>query len=265
MADFLHNKKTSAESQPQYSPGDVNGDFHHPRADGSESSSCCWYAAPNRKRRREYLTYAVLAIAATFIIPALLALGVSVGVIVIWPILQTMAASLPNQTAAVAAPSLLQTSPGAFKAGSEFRCGNSPAEARSMNCVFDLMSAAWLPRDCFDQELNAEFMELDPWEFYTSDAPVYDLRDVPDSQKTLLAGPEAIGDSPGSLWTSRRFHITHCIYSWKQMHRSIERGWKMEGTLATYHHTEHCSTALANTSVPLDAIVTRVEISFPAC
>lgn len=57
----------------------------------------------------------------------------------------------------------------------------------------------------------------------------------------------------------------HCIFAWKLMHRSVERGWKLEETTGKYHHTEHCSRTLANTSVPLDAIVTRVEMSFPAC
>ncbi|RMZ72441.1 Major facilitator superfamily transporter [Pyrenophora seminiperda CCB06] len=38
-----------------------------------------------------------------------------------------------------------------------------------------------------------------------------------------------------------------------------------ESSLATYHHTEHCSDTLANTSVPLEAVITRVELSYPAC
>lgn len=49
------------------------------------------------------------------------------------------------------------------------------------------------------------------------------------------------------------------------MHRAIERGWKMESSLVTYHHTEHCLDTLANTSVPLNEVITRVEILYPAC
>lgn len=39
----------------------------------------------------------------------------------------------------------------------------------------------------------------------------------------------------------------------------------MESSLVTYHHTEHCLDTLANTSVPLNEVITRVEILYPAC
>ena len=49
------------------------------------------------------------------------------------------------------------------------------------------------------------------------------------------------------------------------MHRALERGGVLESGLSSYHHTEHCTDALMNTSIPLDAVVTTVSIEFPDC
>lgn len=39
--------------------------------------------------------------------------------------------------------------------------------------------------------------------------------------------------------------------------------WKIGAELPSHHHTEHCSQALSNTSVPVDASITKTNVHFP--
>jgi hypothetical protein len=152
--------------------------------------------------------------------------------------------------------------PSGYKAGTAQLCGKSLAEAEAAGCVFDLMTVSWLPLECYDGELTKKFMEEGPWDFYLSNSTRPEA--LPE-ERVKIPSLEAISKTTDLMWTDRRFHVFHCIYGWKMMHRAIERGWKMESSLATYHHTEHCADTLANTSVPLTSVITRVELSYPAC
>ncbi|OJD34164.1 uncharacterized protein BKCO1_25000116 [Diplodia corticola] len=149
-----------------------------------------------------------------------------------------------------------------YRSGTGTPCGNSPAEAEAAGCIFDLMTVSWLAPECYDAELTAQFLEDGPWLFYLSNST---LPEAPPAERELIPSLEAIGRTTDLMWTDRRFHIYHCIYGWKMMHRAIERGWKMESSLTSYHHTEHCADTLANTTVPMDAVITRVDLSYPAC
>jgi hypothetical protein len=49
------------------------------------------------------------------------------------------------------------------------------------------------------------------------------------------------------------------------MHPAVEMGCKIGGKLVIYHHIEHCLQVLSNTSVPIDAIITKTNVQFPTC
>ncbi|GAB7355661.1 hypothetical protein MBLNU459_g6372t2 [Dothideomycetes sp. NU459] len=122
--------------------------------------------------------------------------------------------------------------PALHKPGS-FICGTTADEARALGCKWDIMTMSWEHPDCFDADLTREFEELGPWQFYHSSRPG---KEVPE---------------PGML-TPIPYEL-------------VKRGWKMGGELASFHHTEHCSQALSNTSVPMDAIITKTNVQFPTC
>ncbi|KAH8585417.1 hypothetical protein B0O99DRAFT_466987, partial [Bisporella sp. PMI_857] len=141
-------------------------------------------------------------------------------------------------------------------------CGSTADEARALGCQWDIMTMSWEHPDCFDADLTREFEELGPWTFYHSSRPG---KEVPEPKMLSLIPYDQVGNHPERMWTDRRYHIYHCIYAWKMLHRAVERGWKVQAELASYHHTEHCSSALANTSVPMDAIITKVNVQYPIC
>ncbi|PVI03999.1 hypothetical protein DM02DRAFT_491691, partial [Periconia macrospinosa] len=131
-------------------------------------------------------------------------------------------------------------------------CGQTPAAARAAGCTFDLGTAAWLPPDCFDEELHAEFMSQGPWKFYhnTSDFVCgEDCLTYPEPSQ--LVPLETLDDISGYLsyfvWTDRRYHVSHCMYAWKLMHRQMEKGRKMDQILISWHHTAHCVDSMNRT------------------
>lgn len=135
-------------------------------------------------------------------------------------------------------------------------CGTDAATARAKGCIFDLLTLAWLAPECYDADLSEEFLEVASETFY------YDAEGLlPIESYEKLSEREINVTSH----TTRRYHVFHCAYGWRLMHKMLERGGMLESGLSGYHHTEHCTATLMNTSVPLDAVITRVEISYPDC
>jgi hypothetical protein len=143
-----------------------------------------------------------------------------------------------------------------------FTCGTTGDEARALGCQWDILTLAWEHPDYFDPEMTREFEALGPWQFYWSSRPG---KEVPEPEMLSPIPPELVSEQTQRIWTDMRHHIMHCIYTWKMMHRAVERGWKMQDKLASYYHIEHCSQLLANTSVPMDAIITNLYVHFSAC
>ncbi|KUI71321.1 hypothetical protein VM1G_06741 [Cytospora mali] len=124
---------------------------------------------------------------------------------------------------------------------SELHCGNSSTEARSLGCVFDLLTNNWMPEYCSDRATDAEYREwvLDPsrrlgaWAFY------HDSR-----AEHQVASEEALSDLVGShVYTTTENHLGHCAFLARRMHRLIT------GEIAavahnTFSHTVHCTTAI---------------------
>jgi hypothetical protein len=135
----------------------------------------------------------------------------------------------------------------------KYPCGLSAAEAKEKGCIFDVMSMAWQSPECFDEDLHAEFMDLGPWEFYA------------DQAGTQMVTYDQVAQRGAISWTSREYLVIHCIYGWKAMHRAWQRGWRMDANLASIEHTEVCARVFANTSVPMDAMTTKIHVDFPSC
>jgi hypothetical protein len=135
----------------------------------------------------------------------------------------------------------------------KYPCGLNAAEAQAKGCIFDVMSMAWQSPECFDEDLHAEFMELGPWEFYS------------DPSATQMVTYDQVAQKGAVSWTTRRYLVIHCIYGWKAMHRAWARGWRMDSNLASDEHTAFCTSVFANTSVPMEAMTTRIHVDFPSC
>lgn len=45
-------------------------------------------------------------------------------------------------------------------------CGSTAAEARERGCRFAMVNQAWLPDECFDEELEEEYKSENRWRFW---------------------------------------------------------------------------------------------------
>lgn len=115
-------------------------------------------------------------------------------------------------------------------------CGNSVQEAISKNCIYDSMAAAWLPPYCRDHELTSEFEVSGPgingsWPYFA------------DAKGTLpisIAEIAILGDGEKLFWSSRDWHVAHCLFYWEKYTRMRDTGVVMERRFDRDEHTRHC-------------------------
>ena len=145
------------------------------------------------------------------------------------------------------------TIPTSFPSSLSTDCGSSVAEAKARGCHFDMMSWLWVPAECFDAELVEEFIALRDWDWYTDHTG---KERVPlDIVKT---------GAYDRLWAPQEYHMWHCTYMWKKMHRAILRGRPMDSDIANYNHTVHCEKMLLDAGELTD-VNTRVDAEFVSC
>ncbi|KAM7220095.1 hypothetical protein V8F06_004423 [Rhypophila decipiens] len=134
-------------------------------------------------------------------------------------------------------------------------CGTSPEEALALGCHFDIIATAWLPPRCIDKDLVAEFEATYPWRYFRNP----DGTDpYPDD------GHDALGSQNTTIWTTKRWHVAHCLYMWRKLNRALVRGRMTDGETITQWHTDHCTNLILQMGDP-DAIATIVEIIYPPC
>ena len=121
-------------------------------------------------------------------------------------------------------------------------CGNSIHDALAMDCVYDTLSAAWLPPYCRDVNLTKEFDLAGPepdgeWKYFADEEGT-----VPLNYSEIAA----LGDTGGTFWTSREWHIVHCLFMWQKYIRMRETGLVMEKRFDSIDHVKHCSKLIRN-------------------
>jgi hypothetical protein len=109
-------------------------------------------------------------------------------------------------------------------------CGSSPAEAKAMGCVFDVMSFAWTPPQCYDHATSQQYLDRNgPWIFYL------------DHNATQPLEFEDLSDHE-IVWTEHSYHIVHCLYAWERGHMAMNmgKGTMIPGEMGSINHTRHC-------------------------
>jgi len=132
-------------------------------------------------------------------------------------------------------------------------CGDSLETARNRNCSFDLISFAWQTPECYDTELVSEFASWNNWTFYADDKFT-----SPVSQEIAIQGNRT------PLFVKWDYHIVHCTFMWRQMHRAYERGW-IDSHLGNYSHTLHCQHMILMDSSAAEHAITVARVIYPQC
>ena len=92
-------------------------------------------------------------------------------------------------------------------------CGETPDQARAAGCVFDIVSTCWLHPRCHDPELAMEFVATVPMKWYLDGDGT---RELPLSE--MMTGDHHLP------WIVGEYHLQHCAFLWKKMHRAILSG-----------------------------------------
>ncbi|KAK0620998.1 hypothetical protein B0T14DRAFT_431629 [Immersiella caudata] len=124
---------------------------------------------------------------------------------------------------------------------SELHCGNSSAEARTLGCVFDLLTNNWMPAYCADPKTDSEYRDwvvhpsrnLGAWAFFHDPAA-----------KHRIISEDHLSDLVGEhIYTTTENHLAHCTFLARRMHRLVTREISAVAH-NTFAHTVHCTSAL---------------------
>ncbi|KAH8803617.1 hypothetical protein F5884DRAFT_683144, partial [Xylogone sp. PMI_703] len=117
-------------------------------------------------------------------------------------------------------------------------CGSSDEEAIAMGCRYDHIAVDWLPNDCIDDELTAEFDRAGPglngsWNYYTKlhGGHLINNSEIDDYAITAT-----------DYFATREWHIAHCIFTWRKQFRSRSTGKIIEPWNEKEEHIKHCGS-----------------------
>ncbi|OAP55468.1 hypothetical protein AYL99_10441 [Fonsecaea erecta] len=121
-------------------------------------------------------------------------------------------------------------------------CGYTMDEMHENNCTFDTLAMAWLPPYCRDEELTAEFDRSGPgpngswtyWLDYNHTIPIT-------IEQVGLMGFQV---DHGNVYMAWEWHVTHCLFYWKKIHRQRYTGVMIEPRYDRESHVMHCLHAV---------------------
>ncbi|KAK9422660.1 hypothetical protein SUNI508_00523 [Seiridium unicorne] len=111
-------------------------------------------------------------------------------------------------------------------------CGNTAAEALSLGCTLDQMTWSWLSPSC-PRYASSDFesAENEPFRYYVDP---HNAVLAEGSNWTLAL------DNQVRLYTERREHVTHCMYTFLSLAQIIRDGTETHPRLSSYEHIHHC-------------------------
>ena len=144
------------------------------------------------------------------------------------------------------------------KSWSHGDCGNSPSEAKLLGCRFDIILHSWLPADCITPEDDADAVLMYAgrnWEWRLGNGTEVTLDDVRTGEFAFVH-------------TSFDWHVTHCMYVWKRMHRvMMDSGRRVDSYTINYHHTTHCAEMIGGgeTGDGMKDAGSKIFVKYPVC
>ena len=134
-------------------------------------------------------------------------------------------------------------------------CGNSPEDARERGCQYSIVLHSWLPKYCLTDE-DIEDQKL-----------MYEERDWPyETQSKNLTVEELYAGDYHHFITTFDWHVVHCMYVWKRLHRiSLDGNQKVDSYTANFHHTNHCVKMIGGHPEGMKDSGTKIFVKYPTC
>lgn len=135
-------------------------------------------------------------------------------------------------------------------------CGNSPEVAKERGCQYSIVLHSWLPQSCLteaDIEDSREMYMNRSWPYETA------------SGRNLTMEDLGAGDY-GYFTTTFDWHVTHCMYVWKRLHRILlDPTQELDSYTANYHHTSHCVRMIGGLPEGMKDSGTKIFVKYPKC
>ncbi|GJC88617.1 hypothetical protein ColLi_11455 [Colletotrichum liriopes] len=137
------------------------------------------------------------------------------------------------------------------------QCGNSPDEARKLGCRFEVHNFAWVPPQCYDDELADDWDSHADWVWSRSG------NDSTDTDEHFMA--ECRAGNVHNAWLPWYQHMAHCDIIMKKYMRSVMFFRPMDNWTSSWSHYEHCSRMMTRFDMDPMFYNSRIGIKFPTC
>lgn len=116
----------------------------------------------------------------------------------------------------------------------QLHCGTTVEQAKSRNCIYDIMANAWTPQKCYFPSLAQEFLALPNSTWFYDEAHT---RLIP--RDVLRNGDIEV------LYPHETHHDRHCLYTWRKLSIAAELGTLVDTEAGSVPHTTHCVDYMA--------------------
>lgn len=141
-------------------------------------------------------------------------------------------------------------------------CGKSVADAKDRGCHYSFSLGAWLPPECIDFELEAQFEREGDFTFYFKNA----TGDGPDMSRRVATIKDLSEFAhEDHQWASWRYHVQHCFAAWIYVHKAAMNGGMVSSQIAGLEHTLHCTDISLDEDIGMDDVVTEAINDWPDC
>lgn len=135
-------------------------------------------------------------------------------------------------------------------------CGNSPEDAKARGCQYSIVLHSWLPESCLTDD-DAQ----DAKDMYHGRHWPYEIA----AGRNLTVEELGAGDY-GHFTTTFDWHVTHCMYVWKRLHRILmDPALELDSYTANYHHTSHCVKMIGGHPEGMKDSGTKIFVKYPKC
>jgi hypothetical protein len=134
--------------------------------------------------------------------------------------------------------------------------GSSITEAKSMDWIFDALASAWLPLECRDDELTAEFNRSGhgpdgSWPYYAD----------PNGTIPITTADMALMGGTRKFWYStKEWHVAHCNFTGARKFRMKKTGRLVEKRDDQMGHNIYCNGVVMD-GVQMDSITVHAGVS----
>jgi hypothetical protein len=133
-------------------------------------------------------------------------------------------------------------------------CGNTPAEARALGCIFESNNLAWVPPQCYDRELGDEW-DAKQWLYAYGD------------NKEIVRQDLVLEGDFDYVFVTWGQHVAHCALMVRKFQRAVFHNWPMDNWTSSIAHTDHCAGSFVEwkyMKAP-DEMNAKVSLKYPVC